>query len=146
MSSANRTASGRHGGWKTWRERFANGYTANENGCHVWQRSKNSRGYGVIYMDGKLRLAHRVAFYVKHDRWPHEGYVTDHVCENKACVNADHLRELENWQNIRRAYPTTDPKVRRKRERNRLAQSKIRPPVSPNYTPLYEGGESNNLV
>ena len=29
---------------------------------------------------------------------------------------------------------------------NRMAQAKCRPPVSPNYTPLFEGGEENNLV
>lgn len=130
----------------TWQERLAAGHSPDANGCHVWQRARNNRGYGVMHMDGKVRLAHRVAFYGKHGRWPREGFVTDHICENKACVNPDHLRELENWQNIRRAYPVTDPNARRKRERGRIAQAKCRPPVSPNYSPLYEGGESNNLV
>ena len=45
-------------------------YTVNESGCHVWTKAKNSRGYGVIWCDGKVRLAHRVAFYLAHGRWP----------------------------------------------------------------------------
>ena len=102
-------------------------------GCHVWQRATNSRGYGVVWYDGRLRLAHRVAFRAAHGRWPDADSVTDHVCNNKRCVNADHLRELTNWQNVRRAVKVGTPEVEAKREGWRRANQRRR-----NYSPSYQ--------
>lgn len=48
-------------------ERLAGKYTEQSNGCHEWGRARNSRGYGVIWFDGKLQLAHRLAFLARHD-------------------------------------------------------------------------------
>ena len=78
-------------------------YAVDTNGCHIWQKALNSRGYGVVWHDGKLRLAHRVAWLLAHDRWPRSGLVLDHVCEVKACVNAEHLREVTNRTNVLRS-------------------------------------------
>lgn len=101
-------------------------YTVDENGCHVWQKAKNNRGYGVIWHDGKVRLAHRVAFYLANGRWPADGFVVDHICENKACVNATHLRELTNSQNLRRAVPRGDLETENRRASWRRANAKRR--------------------
>lgn len=95
-------------------------------GCHLWLRAKNTRGYGVIYFEGKVCLAHRVAFYLANARWPDAGMVTDHICENKGCVNAKHLRELTNSANILRAYRHLDPALESKRAENRIAKAKSR--------------------
>lgn len=78
-------------------------YIEDERGCHIWQRALNSRGYGVVWHDGKVRLAHRVAWLLDRGTWPTEGLVIDHVCEVKACINVDHLRELTNRENVLRA-------------------------------------------
>lgn len=75
----------------------------NEAGCHIWNRAKNNRGYGVMFHDGKVRLAHRVSWFAKHGRWPAEGMVVDHMCDVKDCVNSEHLQELTNRENILRA-------------------------------------------
>jgi hypothetical protein len=112
--------------WADWRTRLSTGYALDDNGCHVWQRSRNTRGYGVIYFDGKVRLAHRAAFYARHGRWPLDGLVVDHICENKACVNADHLRELTNSENIRRAWRHLDPDTEPLRIRQRAANARYR--------------------
>ena len=111
-------------------------YVADDNGCHIWQRALNNRGYGVVWHDGKVRLAHRVAWYLAHGSWPRAGLVLDHICEVKACVNPEHLRELENWQNIRRRYPAkSDPAAERRRAANRLSHAKRRGTYSPTYSP-----------
>ena len=73
-----------------------------------------------------MRLAHRVAFLARHGRWPSDGLVTDHSCNEKACVNPDHLREMENWRNLRRAVPRGDAEVEAKRAQWRKANAKRR--------------------
>ena len=112
--------------------------TTTPDGCHVWQRATNNRGYGVVWYDGRLRLAHRVAFLAKHGRWPAEGMVTDHACNNKACVNPDHLREMENWRNLRRAVSTGTDEQEQRREMWRRANARRRD-YSESWTP--ERGE-----
>lgn len=104
--------------------RFA--YVEDENGCHVWQRAKNTKGYGVIWFEGKLHLAHRVVWLLHYGDWPSADRVTDHICENKACVRLEHLRELTNSQNILRAHPRGDARTEHRREINRRAKAKYR--------------------
>lgn len=112
-------------------------YLVDENGCHIWQKARNSRGYGVVWHDGKLRLAHRVAWLLERGQWPASGLVLDHMCEVKACVNPAHLRELQNWQNLRRATPRGDDATEARRIRWRKANAKRR-----NYSRSYSlGGE-----
>lgn len=83
--------------------RFYAAVQIDPSGCHLWARSKNSRGYGVFYFDGKVHLAHRVAWVFAHGAWPNPDLRVDHICEVKACVNPDHLRELTNRENILRS-------------------------------------------
>ena len=94
--------------------------------CVIWPKAKNNRGYGVRWFDGKLHLAHRVAWFEHHGRWPAVGLVLDHLCEVKACVRVDHLRESTNSANIRRAYPSCSAEVERQRERWRQATARKR--------------------
>ena len=113
-------------------------------GCHIWLRARQSRGYGVVWFDGRVRLAHRVAWFLKHGRWPAADLVLDHICEVKACVNADHLRELPNWQNVRRGRPVGDVATEHRREDNRRAHAKHRGTYSASYQ--VERGGSNTLA
>lgn len=104
--------------------------------CIIWPKAKNSRGYGVQWFEGKVRLAHRVSWFQKHGRWPADDMVIDHICETKACVNAEHLRELPNHLNLRRAYPRGSAEVERQRAKWRQANARRR--GNYRYT---EGGE-----
>jgi hypothetical protein len=72
-------------------------------GCLIWTKSMNGRGYGVLWFDGRLQVAHRVAWQLAGRELPGPGMVLDHICEVKACVNVDHLRVLSNRDNIMRS-------------------------------------------
>ena len=72
-----------------------------ETTCHVWQRTISSAKYGNIYDDGRVRLAHVVAW--EHVNGPvPDGFVLDHLCRVRACINPAHLEPVTNTVNIQR--------------------------------------------
>lgn len=72
-----------------------------ETPCRIWQRSTNNTGYGQIRINGKLHLAHRVAYERDRGEIP-DGMTIDHLCRVRCCVNPDHLEAVTNTENVRR--------------------------------------------
>lgn len=73
---------------------------------HCWQWIAAGRHYGVFYFDRKDWSAHRFSFLV------FNGYLPEmvlHTCDNKKCVNPEHLYAGDRQQNAKDAS-----------ERNRL--------------------------
>jgi hypothetical protein len=73
-----------------------------KSGCTEWQNASNSKGYGCFAVDGKSRLTHRLIYELLKGPIP-EGHVIDHICENKMCLNVDHLEAVTIEENNRRA-------------------------------------------
>lgn len=69
-------------------------------GCRLWPRAK-SLGYGRIKFDGRLDLAHRVAYRLAVGPVP-AGKVLDHLCRNPSCINPEHLEPVTMRENILR--------------------------------------------
>lgn len=60
------------------------------NGCIEWQAAKKD-GYGVFNRDGKHTiLAHRMSWILEYGDLP-KGSVLRHTCDNRPCVNVQHL-------------------------------------------------------
>ena len=72
------------------KERFLVKVKLVENGCIEWQGTKNRGGYGKFYFRGKQDVAHRVSYElfvgpISKGKW------VLHRCDNRKCVNVDHL-------------------------------------------------------
>ena len=72
-----------------------------ESTCLVWVGATNSRGYGVVIVNGHQELAHRVAYEAHFGPIP-DGYVLDHLCRVRNCVRVEHLQPVTNAENSRR--------------------------------------------
>ena len=91
--------------------------------CIEWAGQVSQNGYGRL-PDGK-RYAHREAWKMINGLIP-EGMVIKHKCDNKLCVNPDHLEVGTQSENVKEAYdrglrePTrklTDEQIREIKER-----------------------------
>lgn len=59
-------------------------------GCHLWQGATTPRGYPVMKVAGKVKLARRVIYErCKRPLQPGERVIMD--CGERACVNEAHM-------------------------------------------------------
>jgi len=71
-------------------------------GCWIWARNKSLDGYGLIRRSGKQQTAHRL-FYERAFGQVPAGYELDHLCQNRSCVNPDHMEPVTHAENCRRS-------------------------------------------
>ena len=86
--------------------RFAQKISVIQSGCWIWTGATSNRGYGHIWVAGKTKGAHRVAYEIVKGPIP-AGLTIDHLCRVKACVNPDHLEPTTLRVNLLRGIGPT---------------------------------------
>lgn len=84
-------------------KRFTDKFFINKNGCWEWIGGTKGGGYGVFWLDGKIRGAHRVSLFLFKGLDINTKLLAIHSCDNPSCVNPDHLKYATQSDNMKDA-------------------------------------------
>jgi hypothetical protein len=73
--------------------------------CWEWTRCENLAGYGCLYYNGKLHLAHRWFYEQLIGPIPNGNMHLHHTCKNTLCVYPNHLELLTAAAHARKQVP-----------------------------------------
>lgn len=116
MTCGKRGRTGCHSGIRAPHAGYGPAYSVNPvTGCWVWLRSTDKDGYPYFRSDGKVIRSHR--FYYERDKGAIlDGLELDHLCQNRLCVNPDHLEAVPHVENVRRGRRCNHLTIEKARE------------------------------
>jgi HNH endonuclease len=94
-------------------ERFYEKIEKMPSGCWHWTGALHKFGYGMMSDWPKVKRAHRVSYEIHCGPIP-DGLLVRHKCDNKICVNPDHLELGTKRDNARDAVERGQFKPKRK--------------------------------
>ena len=80
--------------------------------CWMWTGCTTADGYGIFAIGGRNVRAHRFSYTIANGQ-ADSSLVSDHLCPNRSCVRASHLRLCGNSENVLRGAGTTARNARK---------------------------------
>lgn len=120
--------------------------------CWLWVGTIQHRsGYGLIGVEGKNELAHRIAYRLEHGAVPPKQHVL-HACDNPPCVRPDHLfigtqadNNRDAWQKGR-AKPPRQPRPTQRARGERNGAAKLSDAQRTDILRLHAEGWTQNML
>jgi len=85
--------------------------TTESGDCLILNNTAMRKGYNVIYHKGKIRQVHRLVFEYFKGRKLSSDYHAHHICENRACINPDHVEAVLKGEHISNHRRKLRPKI-----------------------------------
>ena len=85
----------------TLKQRIEENIEIDQNGCWLWLKHKNKKGYGRFRFKGIRQYTHRASYELYVGPIP-KGLQIDHLCRVRACCNPTHLEPVTCAINIKR--------------------------------------------
>lgn len=85
------------------KDRIMRGLMRQPSGCLEWQRA-TSHGYGVLRINGRNELVHRLSFEIQNGKQIKDGLFVLHKCDNPRCAEPTHLflgTQADNMQDMK---------------------------------------------
>lgn len=86
-------------GLSGWDVVLFNGWLVTDQGCWEYLGPRFANGYGQVKIDGTPTLLHRVSYEFHKGKIP-AGLMVRHKCDNKPCMNPDHLETGTAHENV----------------------------------------------
>lgn len=116
-------------------ERFGAKVKVVESGCHEWQSTLHRDGYGKFWYECGQIQAHRMSYMINLGEIPPDKWVL-HKCDNRKCVNPDHLYLGDAKQNVQDMHS---------RGRN-VGNTRYSPDVIDRAREMYSNGMSQQKI
>ena len=90
-----------------------------DNDCLIWQGGKHRQGYAMMRQAGEMRTVHSVVAELKYNKRPdkYSGLRVTRTCNNKLCINPDHIIIEEASKIQRKRYHCKARKITQEQAR-----------------------------
>jgi hypothetical protein len=81
---------------------YSNHTVNKDTSCWIWNGHTFNSGYGCLKVFGKMKSTHRLSYELYYGKIP-EGKEVKHACDNKLCINPEHLSVGTHQENMNEA-------------------------------------------